>query len=591
MALALLPALIAGARNSSAPSADDVSARKARYYYLEGARLQSEDDPGNAYEMFKHALRIRPDYPEAAMQVAQIRVLLRHDSLRSRAEGLRSLRMMQDYVDAYPGDFFENQYYGYIATQLDTLAEARRVYALADSLYPEKTMSLLKLAEVNMMMRDKAGTFDALDRYEKREGRSDYLTQVKVMYQLSFADTVAALREATVNVAENPQSAAAQMLRAKVFELMNEADSARTVYQRAERLAPEDGSVKFEYGRFLLTQGDSAGYEQKIYEGLLSEDLAPEQKLGMLTDFVRSMNLQSADTLKVDRLFDVMTRQYPHEPALRQLAASYNFQRGNLAQAHEDIEYAIDLDPTNEQYYAQKLMIDAYDEKYADALATFRRAEQSVEPSWRLLELAGQCAALMPDKTEAYRIYDRMLGIVDPGLHAADTVVNPQITRRFDARTAEAVSRIYCSLGDMHHNLGDRQLAYDKYQVALDIYPLNQLVLNNYAYFMAVDGGDLEKALEMSGNALEIDPESVTYLDTFAYILLKLGRPGEALEYQLQAVAGADEESDSSAELFEHLGDIYSALGEKDKAKENWKKAFKLDPSSIELKTKLGNAK
>lgn len=591
MALALMPAVASVAKQSSASEADDAAIRKARYYYLEGARLQSEDKPAEAYEMFRHALRVRPDYPEAAMQVAQIRVVLRHDSLRSRAEGKRSLRMMQDYVDSYPGDFFENQYYGYIATQLDTLAEARRIYERADSLYPEKTMSLLKLAEVCLMMRDKTGAFDALDRYQAREGRSDYLTQVKVLYQLSFADTVAALREATLNVSENPKSASARMLRAKVLELMNEADSARSAYAEAERLDPDDGAVKFELARFLLTRGDSAGYEQKIYEGLMGDDLPLEQKLGMLTDFVRSMNLQSADTVRVDRLFDVMAGQYPHEAPLRQLAAGYNFQRGNVSQALEDIDYAIDLDPTNEEYYAQKLMMEAYEDRYPKALETFRRAEKAVEPSWRLLEIAGQCAAQVPDEAEAMRIYDRMLEMTESGLHASDTVVSPQTVRRFDSQAAEAVSRIYCSLGDMLHKLGRKEQAYRKYQVALDVFPLNPLALNNYAYFSAVDGGDLEKALEMSGNALEIEPGSVTYLDTFAYILLKLGRPEEALEYQLQAIDGLDEEDESSAELFEHLGDIYSALGKKSEATDNWKKAYKLDPASTELKTKLGNAK
>lgn len=590
IALALLPALATVAKKAPG-TADDASVRKARYYYLEGARLQSEDDAAGAYEMFKHALRANPDYPEAALQVAQMRVMLRLDTLRTRTEQLRSLDMMRKYIDKYPEDFSESQYYGYIATQLDTLAEARRVYARADSLFPERTMSLLRLAEVCVMMRDKEGALDALDRYQRREGRSDYLTQLKSYYLVWLGDTVAAREEADINVRENPKSASAQLLRAKVFELSDAPDSARTAYEAAERLEPDDGSVKFELARFLLERGDTAAYERKVCEGLLCDEPDAEEKIGMLTEFVKSVNLQSADTLRVDRLFSVMSDQYPHEPALRELSASYNFQRGNLPAAMEDIDYAIDLDPTNEQYYTQKLIIDAYAEKYADALRTFRRAEEVLEPSWRMLEMAGQCAALEPDTVEAYRIYDILLSRVAPGLHAADTTANLAVTRRFGAHAADVVSGIYRSLGDMLHNVGDNAGAFAKYRVALEIDPENALALNNCAYFMAVDGGDLEKALEMSGNSLEIDPKSSTFLDTFAYILLKLGRPAEALDYQLQAVEGIEEENEASSEMYDHLGDIYSAIGEKEKAVESWRKALELNPESNELKTKLGNVK
>ena len=83
--------------SGSAPTAEsaDTRTRKARYYYLEGARLQADNRHGEAYEMFRHALRIRPDYPEAAMEVAQIRLALENDTLQTSTETERSLGMMR----------------------------------------------------------------------------------------------------------------------------------------------------------------------------------------------------------------------------------------------------------------------------------------------------------------------------------------------------------------------------------------------------------------------------------------------------------------------------------------------------------------
>lgn len=576
-------AILAGAR----PASDaETRACKARYYYLEGARLQAESRHGEAYEMFRHALRIRPDYPEAAMEVAQIRLALENDTLQTPTETQRSLKMMQDFVDRYPAEYFESQYYGYLATQYDNLAEARRVYTRTDSIYPERTANLLKLAEVCMAMRDKDATFDALDTYERREGRSDYLSRTKVLYYLVFADTVGALRESTLQCEANPTSTAALALKGKVFEIMNLPDSARRVYEAAERLHPDNGGIKFELARFYLALGDSAVYEHKIEEALLCEDLDVEQKVAVLGDFMRAVDIK-ADSARIDRLYDALALQYPHEPRVLQLSAAYHFASDKVEKAIEDIDYAIDLDPANEEYYAQKLMFDAYAERYSDALATYHRAEKVLDPSWKLMELAGQCAALVPDTTEAFRIYDDMLGLIDDNLSVSDSTVSDQTLRSLNLAAAEAVSQIFCSLGDMLHLAADTTASYRKYDIAIRVNPMNPLALNNYAYFLAVDGHRLEEALEMSEKALELAPDSKTYLDTFAYILFRLGRPEEAIEYQLQALNDIDENDKDNAEFLEHLGDIYSALGETDKALEYWEKADTADPGDPLLRKKI----
>ena len=66
------------------------------------------------------------------------------------------------------------------------------------------------------------------------------------------------------------------------------------------------------------------------------------------------------------------------------------------------------------------------------------------------------------------------------------------------------------------------------------------MTLNNYAYFLTETGGDIDKALEMSKESLDLEPENPTYLDTYARILFKKKDYKEALEYQMKAVAAAE---------------------------------------------------
>ncbi len=91
-------------------------------------------------------------------------------------------------------------------------------------------------------------------------------------------------------------------------------------------------------------------------------------------------------------------------------------------------------------------------------------------------------------------------------------------------------------LGDLYHEEGDEEKAFDAYERTLRNDPNNVLVLNNYAYYLAVKGQDLDKALEMSTKAITMEPDNPTYLDTHAWVLYKKGDYKEAEKYMKKAL-------------------------------------------------------
>jgi tetratricopeptide (TPR) repeat protein len=68
-----------------------------------------------------------------------------------------------------------------------------------------------------------------------------------------------------------------------------------------------------------------------------------------------------------------------------------------------------------------------------------------------------------------------------------------------------------------------------------------------------------------------------------AWVLFKLDQPREALTCQLQAIQLSE---DPDPTLFDHLGDIYAALKQHDKAREAWQKAIALEPNQ-QIQNKL----
>ena len=147
---------------------------------------------------------------------------------------------------------------------------------------------------------------------------------------------------------------------------------------------------------------------------------------------------------------------------------------------------------------------------------------------------------------------------------------------------------LYNLRGDFYHTLGDKQRMYADYDSTLMLEPNNISVLNNYAYYMALDDRDLEKALKMSGETLEIEPLNATYLDTYAWILFKMKKYKDALGYMEKALRYLSEEN---PEIYEHYGDVLFMCGEKDKALENWHKAVQFNSKSSTLEQKIRQQK
>lgn len=94
---------------------------------------------------------------------------------------------------------------------------------------------------------------------------------------------------------------------------------------------------------------------------------------------------------------------------------------------------------------------------------------------------------------------------------------------------------------------------------------------NNYAYFLTEKSGtpaDLDKAEKLARQAIKLEPDNVTYLDTYAWVLYRKGSSMLALIYIKKAIE-ATETPDPT--LYEHLAEILTAEDRYDEAIEAWR--------------------
>ncbi|MBR5936179.1 MAG: tetratricopeptide repeat protein [Bacteroidaceae bacterium] len=155
-------------------------------------------------------------------------------------------------------------------------------------------------------------------------------------------------------------------------------------------------------------------------------------------------------------------------------------------------------------------------------------------------------------------------------------------------RDSKDKAKLYSLRGDFHHSLGQTKQMYSDYDSTLIHDPDNISVLNNYAYYLSLEERDLKRALSMSAKTIQAEPFSSTYLDTYAWILFKMKRYKEALEYMEKALRYLDTDN---PEIYEHYGDVLYMCGEKEKALENWHKAVQMNSESKTLDQKIREGK
>lgn len=591
MIMSAMAAAASGGGGGKAPSADDDSRQRlrARYYYMEGAKERAEGNALTAYEYFKKSYLTDPTYVEAANAYGSMRMAINTEAVQNPLEQRRSLEMVQSYVDKYPADSYESRFYAYLATQLDSLSEAIRIYERLDSLCPKETLNLVQLADVYMADHNPAMAIDALNRYEKAEGKSPQVSLKKMSIHMTANDTTAAIDEATSLINHNPEEPTYRILKGNLFEVIGNNDSTLAYYKQAEALNPANGMAKISLANYYKNVGDSTAYDEKMYEALLSEDFDLDDKTSILQEYLQTLLNDSSDTSRGDHLFSVLMEQYPHEPTVLDLSARYSGAKGDFKEAEEQIEYAIDLNPSELNYWGQLMRYQLADERPRDAMKTYEKAKEHIEIPNGLKLMYASAAALEKDFKTAEDTYADLIHEADPSLPLTDSISDKSILSKLDFEGITRLSTLYNMLGDMYYNAGDLDKAFRAYDNSLFFYPQNQLTLNNYAYFLTETGGDLDKALQMSKEAILADPENATYLDTYAWVLFKRKEYAEALEYQRQAVETAEKTGENAAEFYHHYGDILFMNHQPAEALENWEKALELEPDNELLKKKVAH--
>ena len=523
------------------------------YFYLEAEKSRLAGDYASALELYQHCLDINPKAAEAVYNLGLMKLFLRQDSLEA---GIGMLK------EACALDSCNPWYLETLATIYLNARKTSEAIPYLEKLAKFQTKRTDVLSQLARIYRDDGHTdkaIEVLNRIETQEGKSVQLSMEKFTLYMSKEEEDSAFMELQSLCDEYPHDLNYRVIMANQYQQAGNTDKAMEIYNYVRQKDAHNLNLLLAMMDYYRTIKDNERFVQLRDSLLYDEGSSSELRVALMRDYIDEAIQDSTQCDAMLQTFDsVLTRPQKDAQLLMLKAAYLTYAKAGDDKIAELMKKSLEVDPGNQtalwhllQYYAPK-------ENYV-AIEDICRKGVNYHPE----ELA----------------YAYYLGLSlyqqDKKKDAAEAFLQGLRTKTEEAKPV-LVSDMYAVLGDLYYQENKPLEAFAAYDSALVYKDDNISCLNNYAYYLSLRNEQLDRAEEMSYRTIKAEPDNITYLDTYAWILFMKKDFTNARIYMDRVVNPnlSDEEllkvEDLLGNLIEHAGDIYSECGSLDTALRYW---------------------
>ncbi|WP_418982381.1 tetratricopeptide repeat protein [Alistipes sp.] len=546
-------AFVAG--KGTQPAWDVPDSLRSVWLYTEGIKRNAiDDDSLEARRLFTEAIRLDSSFAPAYYALAS-------NGMFSTPDEAVELARRAWRLDT--ANLWYHRFYGQALLLAERYDQALGVYrrlSVEDAQNPDNFRILAALYEQH---NNPYMALAMLDSAELRFGRIPPLSVMKRRLLVATHQTDKAIEEAAALVESAPYDRERRVVLAELYGVAGRDSSALAEYDAALAIDSADVSTLLSLADFHSKRRDYRALLNVTKRLFLAEDLPLEAKVRRFEQFTGDTRFYREFYPQLNDLASTLAIRYPHDKRVVELYAGHLIASGELEQALALYKLHTADVPPEADYFSWVIDIESYLQR-PDSVALYVDRALKLFPDKVYFHIAkGNVLTRTEQHADAVRAYRESLRYADTdSLRGAIWgLIGDACHQQLEA-TAPPGSRNYARGMKACYNAYERSLRYN---------PDNTLVLNNYAYFLALDGAQLEKALDMAARVVELTDNNPTYLDTYGWVLFRLGRFEEARKVLRQAIAL---DRQNSPELMVHYGDILEALGERFLAETYWRKAL-----------------
>lgn len=396
---------------------------------------------------------------------------------------------------------------------------------------------------------DKA--FEACNEYEAKYGYDERLADVKRLIYFRNGKYFDAEQYLKSVIEVFPLSQHLLVARAEINVAMRQDSVAVKLYKQAIEIDSTSVEAHMAYIRYLEYRNNVPAYLNALLPIFRLDEVSADMKAEIFESTFFTSEIYRDNFSAIRRIASAMLISEADNLKIRMLYGRYLTYTGQIDQALEHYTAIFEQGLLSEDLCERVAEIHLYQKNFGKADTVLARSVAAYPLNANLAQAQVIATWL--------------------GGNAAGAVKLAQSSLKRLPKSDSVSSLFYAIQGDIYHEMGEAKKCYSAYDKALRYEPDNALVLNNYAYFLSLEGRQLERALVMATRANEISAANPTYLDTKAWVLFTMGNYAQAQNVQ-RAALGLD--TTGAPEYLLHYGDILYALGDDFLARTYWKKAL-----------------
>ncbi len=528
-------------RKPSAVRTDTLSyndSRRYNYFFLEAARQHEAGHYAAAYDLLGHCLDIDSTAAEAYYLRARYLSSLRQDSL--------ALAYLEKAAALRPGNSAYQEKVAQFYIGMGNYGKATEAYQRLFANNSGRSDVLNVLVQLYQQQKDYPKMLEAINKMEELEGVDDQFEMAKMNVYEMMGDSKNAYNTLKRLADSHPNDKTFTVMLGNWLMQHKRQKDAYRLFAQTLKAEPDNTYAQSSMYDYYRASGNDSLARQMMDRILLGHNTPAESRVQFLKQAIQENEQQGGDSTAIITLLDSMQRVVPKDVTVAQMRVAY-LQLKKLPTATIDtaLVQLLDLSPDNAQARFQ-LIQDKWSSQDWQAVAALAEPGMLYNPDeMAFYYFTGLARYYQQDDSGALDAFQRGTAVIN------------------DKSNPDIVSDFYAIMGDIYHTQGDTDKAYAAYDSCLQWKPDHAMVLNNYAYFLSNDGGDLKKAAEMSMKAVKAESGNATYLDTYAWILYRQERYAEAKIYIDATISNIDT---ASYVILEHAADIYIEVGEKAKA-------------------------
>ena len=357
-------------------------------------------------------------------------------------------------------------------------------------------------------------------------------------------------------------------LLAEYYASISKPEMAEHIYQSILFEDTDDLRIMLSYGDFLI-MNKKFSEANKIYLKLFNDSsISVDKKVEILSNFVKSAKGLEMSGIEIGRYIGYLDNLAYNDLKVRYLSADINLSLGDYNAVTSDIKYILKYKSDDSKIwerliYLENLLGNADSVIYYADLALHKFNNEEL-----FFTLKGLALSQKNLNKAAITCYKNGIEFTSNNKRKA---------------------QIYGFIAESFRNLGIDDSSDLYFELSIKLDKENLILKNNYSYYLALRSENLKRAELLSRETISSEPDNSTFLDTYAWILYKLGLTDKAKKYIEKAVKN---DNNGNAEILDHYGDIIYSEGDKKGAIRIWERALQLEGSnSVGIKDKIQDAK